>query len=180
MIESVVIIAEKLMTQNEFLNFDEFLVKEKKRRRNFLRKMKNHEQRRVIDDFFVFVSISMRDLIFFITRVSMSFRNVVVFFTFFRISKTLRRRNVIETKFDESFITRFVIEEKNENEFINKNDDEFSNCVKCYRVSMSCRRVNDIACAKCLRQKQVYVLICFRFTFFFEDFLLIAVDFYSI
>jgi predicted NUDIX family phosphoesterase len=55
MIEFVVIIAEKSMTQNEFSDFNEFLAKKKKRRRNFLRKMKNHEQRRVIDDFFVFV-----------------------------------------------------------------------------------------------------------------------------
>ncbi len=180
MIEFVVIIAEKSTTLNEFSDFDEFLAKKKERRRNFLRKMKNHEQRRIIDDFSVFVSISTRDFIFFVTRVSMSFRNVVIFFASSRISKTSRRRNVVETKFDESFITRFVNEEKNEDEFIDENDDEFSNCVKCCRVSMSCRRVNDIACAKCSRQKQACVSICFRFTFFFENFLLIAVDFYSI
>jgi hypothetical protein len=153
MIESVVIIAEESTTLNEFSNFDEFFAKKEERRRNFLRKMKNHEQRRIIDDFFVFVSISTRDFIFFVTRVSMSFRNVVIFFAFFRTSKTSRRRNVVETKFDESFIIQFVVEEKNENEFIDENDDEFSNCVKCCRVSMSCRRVNDIACAKCSRQK---------------------------
>jgi hypothetical protein len=166
MIEFVVIIAKKLTTQNEFSDFDEFLAKKKERRRNFLRKMKNHEQRRIIDDFFVFVSISTRDFIFFVTRVSMSFRNVVVFFAFSRISKTSRRRNVVETKFDESFITRFVVEEKNEDELIDENDNEFSICVKCCRVSMFCRRVNDIACAKCSRQKQTCVSICFRFTFF--------------
>jgi hypothetical protein len=110
MIEFIVIIAKESTTQNEFSDFDEFFVKKKKRRRNFLRKMKNHEQRRVIDDSFVFVSISTRDFIFFVTRVSMSFRNVVVFFAFFRTSKTSRRRNVIETKFDESFITRLAVE----------------------------------------------------------------------
>jgi hypothetical protein len=169
MIEFVVIIAKKSTTHDEFSNFDEFLAKKKKRRRNFLRKMKNHEQRRVIDDFSVFVSISTHDFIFFVTRVSTSFRNVVAFFVFSRISKTSRRRNVVKTKFDESFITRLVVEKKNENEFIDENDDEFSNCVKCCRVSMSCRRVNDIACAKCSRQKQTCVSICFRFTFL-EDF----------
>jgi hypothetical protein len=166
MIEFVVIIAEKSTTLNEFSDFDEFLAKEEKRRRNFLRKMKSHEQRRVIDDFFVFVSISTRDLIFFVTRVSMSFRNVVTFFASFQISKTSRRQNVVETKFDESSTTRFVVEEKNEDEFIDENDDELSNCVKCCRVSMFCRRVNDIACARCSRQKQVCVSICLRFTFF--------------
>jgi hypothetical protein len=179
MIEFVVIIAEKSTTLNEFSDFDEFFVKKKERRRNFLRKMKSHEQRRIIDDFFVFVLISTRDFISFVTRVSMSFRNVVISFAFSRISKTSRRRNVVETKFDESFITRFVVEKKNENEFIDENDDEFSNCVKCCRVSMFCRRVNDIACARCLKQKQACVSIYLRFTFF-EDFLLITVDFYSI
>jgi hypothetical protein len=107
-IESVVIIAEESTTQNEFSDFDEFLAKEEKRRRNFLRKMKNHEQRRVIDDFSVFVSISTRDLISFVTRVSMSLRNVVVSFASSRTSKTSRRRNVVETKFDES-LSRDVI-----------------------------------------------------------------------
>ncbi len=170
MIEFVVIIAEESTTLNEFSDFDEFFAKEEERRRNFLRKMKSHEQRRVIDDSFVFVSISTRDLISFVTRVSMSFRNVVIFFVFSRTSKISRRRNVVETKFDESFITRFVVEEKNEDEFIDENDDELSNCVKCCRVSMSCRRVNDIACAKCLRQKQACVSICFRFTFFLKIF----------
>jgi hypothetical protein len=166
MIEFVVIIAKKSSTLNEFSDFDEFFAKEEERRRNFLRKMKNHEQRRIIDDFFVFVLISTRDFIFFVTRVLMSSRNVVIFFAFSRISKISRRRNVVETKFDESFIIQLVVEKKNENELIDENDDEFSNCVKCCRVSMFCRRVNDIACARCLRQKQVCVSICFRFTFF--------------
>jgi hypothetical protein len=166
MIESVVIIVEESTTRNEFSEFDEFLAKKKERRRNFLRKMKNHEQRRVIDDFSVFVLISTRDFISFVTRVSMLFRNVVTSFAFFRISKTLRRRNVVETKFDESFTTRFVVEKKNEDELIDENNDEFSNCVKCCRVSMFCRRVNDITCAKCSKQKQACVSICLRFTFF--------------
>jgi hypothetical protein len=170
MIEFVVIIAKESTTLNEFSDFDEFLAKEKERRRNFLRKMKNHEQRRVIDDSSVFVSISTRDLIFFVTRASMSFRNVVISFAFSRISKTSRRRNVIETKSDESFTTRFVVEEKNEDELIDENNDELSNCVKCCRVSMSCRRVNDIACARCSKQKQACVSICFRFTFFLKIF----------
>jgi hypothetical protein len=35
---------------------------------------------------------------------------------------------------------------------------------------MSCRRVNDIACAKCSRQKQIWVSICLRFIFFWRFF----------
>jgi hypothetical protein len=165
-IESVVIIAKESTTFDEFLDFDEFLAKEEKRRRNFLKKMKNHEQRRVIDEFSVFISNSTRDLLSFVTRVTTSLRNVVVLSSS-RISKTSRRRNIVETKRDESFIDRFVAEEKNDDdELIDKNDDEFSNCVKCCRVSMSCRRVIDIACARCSKQKQACISICFRFAFF--------------
>jgi hypothetical protein len=177
-IKFVVIIAKKSTTLEKFSNFDEFLVKKEKRRRNFLQKMKSHEQRQVIDDFFIFISNSTRDLISFITRVTTSLRNVVALFSS-RISKTSRRRNVVETKFDEWSIDRFVVEEKNDDAFIDENDDEFSNCIKCCRVSMSCRRVIDIACAKCFRQKQTCISICFRFAFL-EDILLIALNFCSI
>jgi hypothetical protein len=166
LIEFVVIIAKRSTTFNEFSNFDEFLVKKEKRRRNFLQEMKNHEQHRVIDDFFVFVSSSTRDSFFSVIRVTTSLLNVVVLFSF-RISKTSRRRNIVETKFDESFIDRFVVEKKNDDdEFIDENNDELSNCVKCCRVSMFCRRVIDIACAKCFKQKQTCVSICLRFAFF--------------
>jgi hypothetical protein len=177
-IEFVVIIAKKLTTFKKFSDFDEFLAKKKERRRNFLRKMKNHEQRRVIDDFFIFVSISTRDFILIAIIASTSFRNIVVF-AFSRISKISRRRNVVETKFDESFIIRFVIEEKNDDEFIDENDDEFSNCIKCCRVSISCHRLINIICAKCFKQKQICISICFQFAFF-EDFLLITLNFCSI
>jgi hypothetical protein len=177
LIESVVIIAEKSTTFDEFSNFDEFLAKKEERRRNFLQKMKNHEQRRVIDDSSVFVSSSTRDSFSSVTRVTTSFRNVVA--SSFRTSKTSRRRNVDETKSDESFIDRLVVEEKNDDELIDENDDEFSNCIKYYRVSMSCRRVIDIACAKCFKQKQICISICFRFAFL-KDFLLMTLNFCSI
>jgi hypothetical protein len=179
LIESVVIIAERSTTFDEFSNFKKFLAKEEERRRNFLQKMKSHEQRRIIDDSFVFVSSSTRDLLLSVTRATTSLCNVVAFFSF-RISKTSRRRNIVETKRDESFIDRFVVEEKNDDdELIDENDDELSNCVKCCRVSMSCRRVIDIACARCFRQKQICISIRFRFAFL-EDFLLIMLDFCSI
>jgi hypothetical protein len=168
LIESLVIIAERSTTFDEFSNFDEFLVREKERRRNFLQKMKDHEQRRVIDDSSVFVSSSTRDSLLSVTRVTTSSRNVVALLS--RTSKTSRRRNVVETKSDESFIDRFVVEKKNDDELIDENDDEFSNCIKCCRVSMFCRRVIDIACARCFRQKQTCISICLRFAFFLKIF----------
>jgi hypothetical protein len=178
-IEFVVIIAKESTTLNEFSDFGEFLARKEKHRRNFLKKMKSHEQRRVIDDSFVFVSSSTRDFLFSVTRATTSLRNVVVLF-FFRISKISRRRNIVETKRDESFIDRLVVEEKNDDdELIDENDDELSNCVKYCRVSMSCRRVIDIAYARCFRQKQTCISICLRFAFL-EDFLLIMLNFCSI
>jgi hypothetical protein len=54
MIEFIIIIAKNSMTYDKFSDFNKFLVKKKKRRRNFLREMKNIEQRRVINDFFCF------------------------------------------------------------------------------------------------------------------------------
>jgi hypothetical protein len=167
LIEFVIIIAERSTTFDQFSNFDEFFVKEEKRRRNFLQKMKNHEQRRIIDNFLILILSSTRDSLLFVTHVTTSSRNVVVLFSF-RISKISRRWNVVETKFDELFIDRFVVKEKNDDELIDENDDELLNYVKCCRVLMFCRRVIDIACAKCFKQKQTFISICFRFAFFWR------------
>jgi uncharacterized membrane protein (DUF485 family) len=41
----IVIIAERSTTYKKFSDLDEFFVKKEERRQNFLRKMKNHEQR---------------------------------------------------------------------------------------------------------------------------------------
>ncbi len=111
----------------------------------------NHEQRRVINDFSFLVSKSTRDLI--------SFR-IVSAFAFFRNSRN--RRIVVKMKIEEAFIARFVVEE-NENKLIDDNNEELSDCVKFCRVLVSCRRIADIACACCARQKQVCVSIRFRF-----------------
>jgi hypothetical protein len=169
LIKFVVIIAERSTTFKKFSNFDEIFAKKEERRRNFLQKIKNHEQRRIIDDFFVFVSSSTRDFLSFVTCVTTSFRNVVASFSS-RTSKISDRRNVAKTKFDESFTDRLVVEEKNDDEFIDENENEFSNCIKCCRVSMFCRRVIDIAYAKCFKQKQTCISICLRFAFFFWRF----------
>ncbi len=143
----------------DFENLNDVLVKKQKCRQNLKSKMMNHEQRRVIDDFFFLVSNSTRDSISFRFRASTSFR-VVSAFVFFRISRN--RRIVMKTKIEEAFIAQLVVE-KNENDLMNENDEELSDCVKCCRVLVSCRRVVDIACARCARQKQTCISICFRF-----------------
>jgi hypothetical protein len=150
-IDSFITFAFELIIEIDFENLNDILAKEQERRQNLKLKMMNHEQRRVIDDFSFFVSKSTRD--------SISFRTVSVF-VLFRISKN--RRIVVKTKIEEAFIVRFVIE-KNENELMNENNEELSDCVKCCRVFVSCRRLVDVACARCARQKQTCISIRFRF-----------------
>jgi hypothetical protein len=143
----------------DFENLNDVLVKEQKRRQNLKLKMMNHEQRRVIDDFFFLVSNSTRDSISSRFRASTSLRAVFAF-ALFRISKN--RRIVVKTKIEKTFIAQFVVEE-NENDLTNENDEKLSDYVKCCRVLVSCRRVADIACARCARQKQICISIRFRF-----------------
>ncbi len=68
------------------------LWQEEERRRNFLRKMKNHEQHQIIDDFSVFISISTRNFIF-LSRVSRRHFATLSFSFLFE----LRRLHVVET-----------------------------------------------------------------------------------
>jgi hypothetical protein len=143
----------------DFENLNDVLVRKQKRRQNLKLKMMNHEQRRVIDDFFFLVSDSTRGSISSRSRASTSFRAVSAF----ALSRTSRnRRIVVKTKIEEAFIAQFVVEE-NGNDFMNENDEELSDCVKCCRVFVSCRRVADIACVRCARQKQACISIRFRF-----------------
>ncbi len=86
------------------------------------------------------------------TRDSISFR-IVSASALFRISRN--RRIVVKTKIEKAFIAQFVIE-KNENELMNGNDEELFDCIKCCRVFVSCRRLADVACARCARQKQTF------------------------
>jgi hypothetical protein len=158
-VDSFVTFASKLIIEIDFENLNDVLVRKQKRRQNLKLEMMNHEQRRVIDDFSFFVSDSTRDSIFFRSRASTSLRAVSAF----ALSRTSRnRRIVVKTKIEETFIAQLVVEE-NEDDFMNENDEELSDCVKCCRVFVSCRRVADIACARCARQKQACISIRFRF-----------------
>jgi hypothetical protein len=158
-VDSFVTFVFEFIIEIDFENLNDVLVKEQERRQNLKLKMMNHEQRRVIDDFSFLVSDSTRDSISSRSRASTSSRAVFVL-VFFRTSRN--RRIVVKTKIEKAFIAQFVVEE-NEDDFMNENDKELSDCIKCCRVFVSCRRVADIACARCARQKQVCISIRFRF-----------------
>ncbi len=66
----------------------------------------------------------------------------------------------MKTEVDKAFT---VIESDNDEneESVNENDEEFFDCIKCCRVLVSCRRIVDIACARCARQKLTSISIRF-------------------
>jgi hypothetical protein len=158
-VDSFVTFVFEFIIEIDFENLNDVLVKEQERRQNLKLEMMNHEQRRVIDDFSFLVSDSTRDSISSRSRASTSSRAVSAF----ALSRTSRnRRIVVKTKIEEASIAQLVVEE-NEDDFMNENDEELSDCVKCCRVFVSCRRVADIACARCAKQKQACISIRFRF-----------------
>jgi hypothetical protein len=150
-IKFFVTFVSEFIIEIDFENLNDVLAKEQKRQQNLKLKMMNHEHRRVIEDFFFFVSRSTRDLIS---------SRIVFVFALCRISKN--RRIVVKTKIEKAFIAQLVIK-KNENELMNENDEKLSDCVKCCRMFVSCRRFADVTCARCARQKQTCISIRFRF-----------------
>ncbi len=50
-----------------------------------------------------------------------------------------------------------------DNEEFDVNDDNRSNCIRCCRISIDCRRIASIACDKCFKQKTAYISIRFEF-----------------
>jgi hypothetical protein len=158
-IDFVITFASESIIEIDFENLNDVLVREQERRQNLKLKMMNHEQRRVIDDFSFLVSNSTRDSISSRSRASTSSRVVSAF----ALSRTSRnRRIVVKTEIEETSIAQFVVEE-NENEDFDENDEELLDCVKCCRVLVSCRRLADVACARCARQKQTCISIRFQF-----------------
>ncbi len=156
-IDFFVTFVSEFIIEVDFENLNDVLAKKQKRRQNLKLKMMNHDHRRVIDDFSFFVSRSTRDSISSCT-VSVS--------VFFRTSRN--RRIVVKTKTEEAFIAQFVVED-NENDLMNENNEKLFDCIKYCRVLVSCRRVVDIACARCVKQKQACISI--RFWFVIQKFL---------
>jgi hypothetical protein len=100
-----------------------FLLKKKNVVEIFCKKWKitNYVESSMI---FLFLFRTRRAIFFFLSNAS---RRCLVMSSlfFFRISKISRRRNVIKTKFNESFINQFVVKKKNDDKFIDENNDEY-------------------------------------------------------
>jgi hypothetical protein len=78
-----------------------------------------------------------------------------------RISNHCRFRTFANSEFEKIFTNIQNIDVDSDD---NENDERFD-CVKCCRISFDCRRVIDVTCARCARQKIACVSIRFRFVF---------------
>jgi hypothetical protein len=119
-----------------------------------------YERNRISSDFSVRGSFSTRDSILSRTRASILSR-IDVASSSSRTSRTSSRRRIVVTiEVDETFTAAEPDNDENK-ESVNENDEELSNCIKCCRVLVSCRRIAGIACARCARQKQTCISIRF-------------------
>ncbi len=162
MIDFIIMFDLNFVFDEYFENLNDVIVRKKQRKRQFEQKMRNHEQSRVSNDSSVRDLFFTRDSIFSRTRASIFFC-IVVALIFSRTSRIFDRRQiVVKIEVDETFTVVESDNDENE-ESMNENDEEFSDCVKCCCLFVSCRRIVDIACARCVRQKQTCISIRFRF-----------------
>ncbi len=96
------------------------------------------------------------------TRVDSFF---IIIIRILRISTKKRIKILIVSKTDEfSRDERDVMNDDNDEES-NVNDDNRSNCIRCCRISIDCRRIANIICDKCYKQKIACISIRFEFVY---------------
>jgi uncharacterized membrane protein (DUF106 family) len=120
-----------------------------------------HDQNRVQERTQIYVNVSS-----FSSSVSARSIRVASFFVNSRISRisTKRRFKILIVSKTEKFSrdSRDVMNDDDDEES-NVNDDNRSNCIRCCRISIDCRRIASIACDKCFKQKAACISIRFEF-----------------
>jgi hypothetical protein len=114
-----------------------------------------HDQNRVQERTQIYVNMSsLRFSAFarFIRVASFDFR-------ISRISTKRRFRVLIVSKTEEFSRDSRDVMNDDDDEASNVNDDNRSNCIRCCRISIDCRRIANIACDKCFKQKAVCISI---------------------
>ncbi len=97
------------------------------------------------------------------------FTRVASSFISSRISRTSTKRRfkiLIVSKTDKFSRDLHDVMNDDDDEESNVNDDNRSNCIRCCRISIDCRRIANIACDKCFKQKAVCISIRFRLLMF--------------
>jgi hypothetical protein len=120
-----------------------------------------HDQNRVQEKIQIYVNVfSLNSFVF------ARFFRVASFDIIFRISRISIKRHfkvLIVSKIDEFSRDRQVVMNDDDNEEFDVNDDNRSNCIRYCHISIDCRRIANIACDKCFKQKIICILIRFEF-----------------
>jgi hypothetical protein len=83
----------------------------------------------------------------------------------FRISTKRRFKILIVSKTDEFSRDARDVMNDDDDEAFDVNDDNRSNCIRCCRISIDCRRIASIVCDRCFRQKIACISIRFEFVY---------------
>jgi hypothetical protein len=120
-----------------------------------------HDQNRVQKKTQIYVNVSSLNFFVF----ARSFRVVSSDITSrtSRISIKRRFKILIVSKIDEFSRDRHAVMNDDDDEKSNVKDDNRSNCIRCCRLSIDCRRVANIVCDKCFKQKIACISIRHEF-----------------
>jgi hypothetical protein len=129
--------------------------------------MKTHDKQRVFENSSIVIELfSSRALVIIalIITASIIIASIIndlsrfnLFENSSRISNRRRFRAFANLEFEKSFTDIQNVDVDSDD---NENDERFD-CVKCCRISLDCRRVTSVTCARCARQKIVCVSIRF-------------------
>jgi hypothetical protein len=117
-----------------------------------------HDQNRVQEKTQIYVNVfSFSSFVFARFSVSVRFIRVDSFFIIItrisRISTKRRFKILIVSKTDEFSRDARDVMNDDDDEAFDVNDDNRSNCIRCCRISIDCRRIANIVCDKCFKQK---------------------------
>jgi hypothetical protein len=117
-----------------------------------------HDQNRVQKKIQIYVNVSSLSFFAF-ARFSVSVRFIRVdslFIIITRISRISTKRRfkiLIVSKTDEFSRDARDVMNDDDDEAFDVNDDNRSNCIRCCRISIDCRRIANIVCDRCFKQK---------------------------
>jgi DNA-binding transcriptional regulator YbjK len=118
-----------------------------------------HDQNRVQEKTQIYVNVSSfrSSVLARFTRVASSDSRIS------RISTKRRFKILIVSKTEKFSRDSRDVMNDDDDEASNVNDDNRSNCIRCCRISIDCRRIANIACDKCFKQKAACISIRFEF-----------------
>jgi hypothetical protein len=129
-----------------------------------------HDQNRVQKRIQIYVNVSsLNSSVSARFSVSVRFTRVDSFFIIItRILRTSTKRRIkilIVSKTDEFLRDERDVMNDDDDEESNVNDDNRSNCIRCCRISIDCRRIANIVCDRCFKQKIACISIRLEFVY---------------